>query len=195
MNDKTSTLTDADFKKYWLRLYFDTSQGNLIAAIRRAYRDFARTLRYSNKGLISDLKDKWITLLEKQIYIVLKDELNQKEFDEWHETTCNLLSQANSNHKLEVGKTQKWVNMTLKYLVLMDEDGVNKNYSFFHIPIDSIIQEELFKEYKLPVIPNAWSKITSYPEYFKYQNDVRNILGDKIPLDEEFKLFNKSTIR
>lgn len=98
------------------------------------------------------------------------------------------------NYELSIGQAQKWINMTHKYLFALGEsrvNGISKNYEFFHIPINNIIQEKLEKE-GIEKLKERWSRIKQYSNYLDYQKKVREHFAGQIPLDVEFKLFNKS---
>ncbi len=126
---------------------------------------------------------------------ILTQDFNQDSFDIWHKESCDkLTTEFNKiiNYELFYGQAQKWINMTLKYaFAIGDEkiDGINKNYKFFHIPIDNIIQEKLIS-HKIDKIPIKWSRINDYSIYMEYQNKIRNVFFGQIPMDVEFRLFN-----
>ena len=83
--------------------------------------------------------------------------------------------------------------MTLKYLFAIGPnviDGIDRNYEFFHIPIDNIIQDKLSIR-GINRINSRWSRIDSYQTYLQYQIRVRNTFAGQIPLDVEFRLFNE----
>lgn len=83
-----------------------------------------------------------------------------------------------------VGQAQKWINMTFKYLHLLDYPEVQNVYEYCHVPIDS---------YMLTItgytMSKAWSKLDSYGEYIKYQIWFREKYPNDIPLDREFYLW------
>lgn len=194
---KTS-LTNEDLEDFYIRLIFDIKQGFLNASIKKAYRDFNRTIKKIPKE-IND-RNLWrqelINVLTEQIEILLTTEFrNQENFTNWHRQCCKLICKK-SRGILLLGQAQKWINMTLKYAYLFGEkriNGIEKNYCFFHIPIDNIIQNMLEEKHKLNKITEfKWSQIPDYETYYNYQQDVRKIFNGKIIMDEEFKLFNKS---
>jgi hypothetical protein len=164
-----------------INFYFSPRDGFKEAGIRRAYRDFNRTLpldsenqteRDKNRKRVENL------LIQKLNYLLEHSFDDQNDFDKYHKTICNEI--VNSWNKLTIGHVQKWVNMTLKYWLLIGEKeikGIELNYKFFHIPIDSIILEQFFGE-KNPPIP--WSKINDYDNYFKYQEKLRSELENKL---------------
>jgi len=193
-----STLTSKDIEDFYIRLYFDTSNGYLPASINRAYRDFNRTIE--NIPKTDEEKNKWRSNLQE----ILASRINalltvtfsdQAEFTMWHKKTCIALRIA-SNEILTIGQAQKWVNMSLKYAFTLGDNrinGINRNYHFFHIPIDNIIQDLLKEKYGIEKIKSLrWSRVNDYDIYYNYQKEVRRVLTGTIVLDEEFKLFNQS---
>lgn len=86
-------------------------------------------------------------------------------FDAWHGNICEQIQscfkavvQAGKNGEnislFTYGNAQKWVNMTMKYIYLMDafvpgneyHDGIAKYASCFHIPVDSYIIDSLWSK-------------------------------------------------
>jgi len=140
---------------------------------------------------------------------ILKNE-NRIKFDEWHSETCDQLVkkyEENGFKKIfNYGNAQKWVNMSLKYIYLLN--GISKNYAEafleetskicryskeFHIPIDSYIIDELWRVegVKLP-FKGGVEKDRTYPyvtpsEYIegwsnwhdKDYNEMRKSLCDR----------------
>lgn len=93
--------------------------------------------------------------------------------------------------KFTYGHAQKWINMTLKYMLALGESrikGIYMNCHFFHIPIDNLIQDELLD--KIEKINCAWSKINNYDIYLAYQKKFRKLCNGKSPIAEEFRIFN-----
>lgn len=181
---------------FWIRVFLHTSDDFLERCIERAYRDFNRTLHgirdNENKEAYSRLSN-----LVKSIVgeITTKNISDQTEYDSWHKDKCELLQKGfmtELGYELSFGQAQKWVNMTLKYLFALGESrvkGISKNYEFYHIPIDNIIQEKLENE-GIEKFKERWSRIKKYSDYLDYQKRVRQHFMGQIPLDVEFKLFN-----
>jgi hypothetical protein len=195
-----TTLSIEDKTKFWLRVYFGSQiESNIIlSCIDRAYRDFSRTMH----GV--DYKDKKTRLysygklrmhMHEIICQILTQDFNQDSFDIWHKESCDkLTTEFNKiiNYELFYGQAQKWINMTLKYAFAIGNEeinGIERNYKYFHIPIDNIIQDKLFS-YKIVRIPIKWSRINDYSIYIDYQYKVRKIFVGQIPMDVEFRLFN-----
>jgi len=191
-----SQITQKNIEDFWIKVYFDLSVGYKIAAIKRAYRDFNRTLEDFPKDEIQkhSLKANWIMILKNKVEELLSIHFNNhEEFTIWHQSTCFQLRTANSDYHLSQGQAQKWINMTLKYLYALGEDrvgGISFNYQFFHVPIDNIIMTK-FQNDGINKFDTAWSKIKDYNTYYEYQIKVRDMYKDQIPMDVEFLLFNE----
>lgn len=191
-----STLDREDIERFWIRVFLHTSDNFLERCIERAYRDFNRTLHgirdNENKEAYSRLSNSVKSIIGE---ITVKDISNQTEYDSWHKDKCEFLQKEfmkELNYELSIGQAQKWINMTLKYLFALGESrfsGISKNYEFFHIPIDNIIQEKLESE-GIEKFKERWSRIKKYSDYLDYQKKVRQHFAGQIPLDVEFKLFN-----
>lgn len=196
-----STLSENDIENFWIRCYLNLENGVINAAIKRAYLDFCRTVRGLPKEEKdkNELYDKFRKTLYSRIHALLDIQIKeQEEFDQWHQGSCTSLMMDLGTTKwtiLTAGQAQKWVNMSLKYLYALGEEkvkGISKNYMFFHVPIDNIIQQKLLDVYGIPKLPNAWSQIKTYNDYFEYQLQIRDKLEGKIPMDVEFQFFNES---
>lgn len=195
-----TNLQIGDLQDFWIRVYLNPKNGLLTACADRAYRGLNRTLRGLGK---EQSKAKYIriqtSLIRFSQELVSKDFEDEKSFDRTHKDKCdNLIKVFNFEYKqisMTYGQAQKWINMYLKYLFALGDvrvPGIVKNYQFFHIPIDNIIQDELNKDKGLKRIPIAWSKLNNYQVYLDYQKLVREKYSPSIPMDIEFRLFNKS---
>lgn len=182
-------LTNQDRENSLIGFYFDLTNGYKVAGIKRAYRDLNRTLKITTNQ--SDRNNIRLQAFEKIIEILsdclITEFRNQEEFDKFHFQMCKKLREFWK--ELTFGHCQKWINMTLKYWLILGEErinGIEYNSRFFHIPIDRIILKNMFNEKK----PKPWSKINNYSHYMKYQLDFRRENPDKIPIIEELRLFN-----
>lgn len=182
-------------KDFLLRIYFGEGRNHLVLAINRAYRDFNRTLRNLPKDVADweSVKKKLSDALGNEILALLQTKIiNQEEFTLWHQKTCYNL-RTSSNEILSIGQSQKWVNMTLKYLLTFGDEyvpGITTNYRYFHVPIDNIIQDKFEKGYSIPKFIMPWSRIPDYDSYHKYQIAIRDAIGQRVPIEVEFELFN-----
>ena len=183
-----SILADDLRENFFIRLYFNTNDGFYYAGIKRAFLDFRRTLiiKDENRLVLKQKSEKFI--LDKLSELISSEISNQTEFDKFHKISCEQLIQVWD--ELTFGQAQKWINMTLKYWLLLGEkriNGIEKNAKFFHIPIDSYVQKGMFEEKN----PNAWSKINEYDIYMNYQLQHRNKLTNNCPIIDEFNFFNE----
>lgn len=132
------------------------------------------------------------------------------DFDKWHKAKCeeiinfmnNSIDKSNTNILKEdftIGQAQKWVNMTLKYLWLLDALPAGVEPEYLHVPIDSYIIEIAYDnknkfENALGLLEEkpkkSWSKLSEYEEYFKIQEAIRkaiktNTTNETIPIKWE----------
>lgn len=162
-----------------------------------------------------DSKNELIENICKNILSPVKTEKGEisfenSDFDEWHEVKCeeiinfmnNSIDKSNTEilkEKFTVGQAQKWVNMTLKYLWLLDALPDNIDENDLHIPIDSYIIEIAYDnknkfENALGILEekpkDSWSKLPKYETYFEIQEAIRkaiktNATNETIPIKWE----------
>lgn len=181
---KKSKVTKAEKIKWW--------QGSLLEedlielAMTKAYRDLMRTIRnFATNENNNRIKIEARKCIKGYIYYVINSNINsQKEFDQKHQEACTKLIEKFEDQYFTIGQAQKWINMTLKYLHLLEYDGIEKIYEFCHIPVDNYILN--ITNYK---ISKPWSKLNNYDEYLEYQKWFRNEYKNEIPLDAEFYLW------
>lgn len=169
--------------------------GLVPIAGRRAYRDLSRTLHGigSHPEADSLRQDTYESL---QTFVGnLRNVRTADEFDHQHDDWCNTaiarFAEATSGHdiKLHYGQAQKWLNMTLKYLAILDHDPVAHVYQFMHVPIDNVIYEQAEQIGAKRGTRKAWSRLDreGYLEYQSLLKDrVSSEVGkDCIPMDWE----------
>ena len=131
------------------------------------------------------------------------------DFDDWHKAKCeeiinfmnNSIDKSNANilnKDFTIGQAQKWVNMTLKYLWLLNALPTGVKPEYLHVPIDSYIIEIAY--YNKNKFENAlgleekpeksWSKLSEYEKYFEIQEAIReaiktNTTNETIPIKWE----------
>lgn len=204
-NTKDKTLkinVDEDTLKFLKFSYFGDLTNLIEAAVNRAYRDMCRTLNLKDiSEAISKLKEEVKVIFENENKKhILNNIKNQDDFDTWHRGLCDKIIKKSkkiekykitkeSNKKkiqLTYGQVQKWVNMTIKYLFILEVYSFDNIFGYLHIPVDKYILEVVEKELGIKRPVDAWSRWDNYDEYLKYQNDIR----EKIcitPLRWEFK--------
>ena len=198
MSNAKNKIDEKNILEFFKYSYFGNLKAPIDSASNRAYRDMCRTLRFGNfQGDRMELKKDVNGFLDKQIKKLVNCSItSEKEFDEWHKQLCIKISDEYKNSKIQFtyGQAQKWLNMTIKYLCMLEVEG----YSFdnvikwLHIPIDNYIFDAVEKELKIDRPKDIWSRWDNYDEYLKYQNDIRERIEkdrniDVPPLLWEFK--------
>ncbi len=187
-----------------------------------------------------DYRDKVTNIISDRI---AQSKEKSDDFDTWHKETCNMIidyygktlddgqlilvcrkgkERSVKGTTLSVGQAQKWLNMTLKYLWLLDRlnllEGDSSSfvckYQFcFHIPLDSYIiryvkrepksnkckdfpeANGLLKPYSIEGLSGSqWSRIDDYERYLKYQKAIRDDLSSqgKLPIEWELEHWHKA---
>lgn len=181
-------------------------------AINRGYRDFCRTIRCGEKWNTNIKLDIPKGEERKEYYDIknsrghasklIKDAIESNQFnnfDSWHKTLCDTLGNKNNDSiGYTYGQAQKWVNMTMKYLLILKYSPVEAIIDKLHIPLDSIIIKKATKKGKELITKNnigkdfSWSRIETYDHYWNIQNELMtNIEGT--PILWEFDSWNEST--
>lgn len=173
--------------------------------IQRAYLDVCRTIRFRyntqdiEKGVRSNndcminyynKKRALIASISRIIQIAINDyllcekTLNKEEFDNWHCGLCNLITNIDlqngvlkENEVFHYGQAQKWINMSIKYMLVMGlwDDQLNANLSHYHIPLDSYILNAAEDKLGLAKPKKVWSRLDE-ETYKDYQQRIRGLL-------------------
>lgn len=172
--------------------YFKCQHPTLDTCVMKAYDDLKRNLHgigCMGKKEKYDFKKSVLDLINERLSLV-NNVSSQDAFDEWHRTTCRSIIDIANNNGVNTylkdgvsfiyGIAQKWLNMTIKYLIVT---GLEQTYplpvEFLHIPIDSYIYKAYAKVYKetekknkyallddkAPVIHSDDNKATSHSVY------------------------------
>lgn len=128
-----------------------------------------------------------------------------EQFGLWHKAKCeeimdtmntavfqddSLILKSNS---FTYGLAQKWVNMTLKYLWLLDMLPEDLTAKSLHVPIDSFILKKMQEDvdeirkdgdtYKYK--GKSWSQLDDYDVYLDIQAKIGQIAGKTFPIEWE----------
>ena len=194
-----------EFLKY---AYFNITKGDSMNDILRkcankAYMDFCRTIRFKTEdgNIKAEYKTKICDMLVNN-YDALTDAVKstddkQTVFDKEHNRICEEIIKTYSEiSEFTYGQAQKWLNMMLKYVLLIEENSALKSY--LHIPVDSYIMQSVGSDnpklkycLKLECIPQKnctvdkysestskpWSK-WDYEEYIAFQNSIRTAIAE-----------------
>ena len=180
----------------------------------RAYLDLARTVKYTYSStelkkatvgtdayaFISVQKDRIKFICSKLIESIEGYPNHSGGFDAWHESKCaQIIDRMNAPYgdgnkvflkaRFTYGQAQKWVNMTLKYLWLLDMLPNGLSEAELHVPVDSFILEalkgtQLFNTEGNKITGSgeayyyngeAWSAISEPKNYKKLQDGIGDI--------------------
>ena len=146
-------------------------------------------------------------LLEKTGIIFEEDDTSlQEKFDKSHEDECNKIVNIAKEAKTKggkclfqengdlfyIGQAQKWLNMTIKYMLAMGlwDDSLYRIRKHLHIPVDDYIIEAVKEKIDLEAgsdFKPGWSTWEKYlDKYFELQKHVRKTVDKSItPMDWE----------
>lgn len=171
-------------------------------------KDKATNFIDSKNELIKNICENILSTIEtKEGEISFKN----SDFDDWHKAKCeeiinfmnNSIDKSNTKilkeENFTIGQAQKWVNMTLKYLWLLNALPTGVKPEYLHVPIDSYIIEIAYDnknkfENALGLLEEkpkkSWSKLSEYETYFKIQEAIRkaiktNTTNETIPIKWE----------
>lgn len=177
----------------------DNVDDKIKAAIIRAYGDATKEGAYNalftkDTPSLGKLKEESNRAGRKSgvlIFNEIKKFFSSKEnadYETWHFNLCMKLKENykevahNGNCFFTFGNAQKWVNMTVKYICIMDSlkelselhDQIEVNCENYHVPIDSYIIDRLW-ETNVPLPPkqegekerNRKTKYKKPSEYIK----------------------------
>lgn len=172
-----------------------TSDEVIDSVARRSYADLQRTIHgFSTHPAKAKIKD--YTHATLRTFVANLDTCNsQEEFDKRHDQWCTSIcehfgqfSHPDRDIMFHYGQAQKWLNMTLKYLAVLDHPQVQRVYTYLHVPVDKYVYHEAAAAgIKRPPWPHAWSKLDR-EKYLNYQHSLREMVAStpySCPLDWE----------
>ena len=154
------------------------------------------------EGLKDAIQDK-IGKLEKyfkpetEVHVTLSVEKDRQKIEVTIPVKGNIIrsEQVSNDMYVSIDLVEEIIERQLKKyknkLYYMEENrikGIEKSARFFHIPIDNLIQKNMFGEKS----PKPWSKINNYDDYFEYQRKHRAKNEVNPPIICEFEVFNKT---
>lgn len=194
-----------EFLKY---AYFNITKGDsmndiLSKCANKAYMDLCRTIKFKtvDGNIKAEYKAKICDMLVNEYNVLINAvkiaDDKQTVFDCEHKRICDGIIKTYSEiSEFTYGQAQKWLNMTFKYVILIEEDSILKSY--LHIPVDSYIMQAVGSDnpklkhcLKLECIPQKngtvgkYSEISSkpwskwdYEEYIAFQNCIRKAISE-----------------
>lgn len=162
-----------------------------------------RTLIKSDSDARIDYNNKTVVLkwLQKEFEKYLNSDINcHADFDKWHKSICQELTDKINKEVLFgykpicIGKAQKIINMSFKYLSSLDDvDKYEQYFEYCHIPLDGKILKWYYSNIAKDVPKSKyknWSNL-KYEDYIKIQEDFRNYCSNTefVPLALEWMIF------
>lgn len=199
---KTSPMDTTTQRRSLIAFYFGTkvatadvtSEQAIIGTSRRAYADLQRTLRgidtHPDRDILKQKTHESITTFVDDLASIDSQEEFDRAHKQWCENTVAEFEQrvhpTRPGFKFHYGQAQKWLNMTLKYLAVLDHPDAQRVYPYLHVPLDLYVYNEASREGIKRL--TAWS--TLGPEkYIAYQESLREMVKAKgkysCPLDWE----------
>lgn len=177
-----------------IAFYFDTevATGDITSdrvvdkVARRAYADLRRTIHgFGPHPAKDEIKDHIHASLRAFVADLATCD-SQEEFDNRHDQWCTSacdyfdhFPDPGLSISFHYGQAQKWLNMTLKYLAVLNHP---------HVPVDKYVYVEAAAAgIKRPPWPNGWSKLNR-ERYLNYQYQLREMVTStsyRCPLDWE----------
>lgn len=181
----------------------DNKEKALEKCFYRAYLDMNRTIRYKDEVKKDETSKKKFLKAVLEIIKNFYDNLPSSElkFDENHEIICKAITTEGNKYvkeKFSDGQSQKILNMTLKYLMLLGDEKVCQCKGLLHVPIDNYIVKAIWNsKEKLSVIPYkdeyknkcpgkfntdkfiAWSQWDYDDTYANFQKYIKKLKGDQ----------------
>ena len=190
---------DKDVLDFYKKILFGSYNDTFEAACFRAYRDFNRTLNLKEAGINdpakrNNLRQDVTKIIKKSVDELLGSNCkDQNSFDRWHETTTTTIRSYYRKEKVKFtyGHAQKWLNMTLKYLYILNGCDFKNLIDFFHAPVDNYILDAANASLGVErPCKDAWSRWDDYTLYLNYQNQLREKLRGQSLFRWEFHAWN-----
>lgn len=165
-------ITESNIQKFYRISLFGNESDPVTAATKRAYRDFCRTVDFKEKSDHSKAIETVVSSFRSRL-TKLSEIQSVEGYDKWHKELGEEIKKSFEDHAiLKVGQVQKWINMTMKYLIILDQDAVKRIEHFLHVPIDSIILKKSGKASFFGQTP--WIRIEEYGDYMNFQRELRD---------------------
>ena len=194
MLDKVrETSVDEDILDFLKYVYFGDFSNPIEAASGRAYLDMNRTLRL--KPLPDDVR----LMLRRKVNLIFAEELpklslkdipNQDSFDSWHQNVSNQMKRIYLDNGVvfTYGHAQKWLNMTIKYLYMLEATSFDEVFEYLHVPLDNYVFDIASSNLDIERPKQPWSRWDDYDhQYLAYQKAIRKKISQGSPLRWEFR--------
>lgn len=192
------TKIDKDILDFLKAIYFGDFTDPLKAASSRAYRDMNRTIRFNGlpDATRLALREKVNDVFDSELSKLKSDSITSQDvFDAWHRKVSDEIKKLylDEEVKLTYGHAQKWINMTIKYLYMLEADTFDDIFEFLHIPLDNYVFDIAKDSLGITRPKVAWSNWDNYEkQYLQYQNMIREKITTELPLRWEFRYWLKA---
>ena len=187
--------------------YFGNRERSIEICAHRAYRDFCRRLTGISKNKPkkkNDWRKEEEELIAEEVEKILNNlPIGKETFDEWHKKLCNKIItkfidceiNLKEGTEFKYGLAQKWVNMTLKNMIVMEkwDQEMNALIEYLHVPVDNYIMEAASEDFNILFlnkysgkygeynsnVTKPWSK-WDFQEYEKFQIALRGQIDSPI---------------
>lgn len=207
--EQYSLVSNEDILEFLKRAYFNTEENVFKRAGNKAYLDLSRTIQFEvslSKMSKNQRKDVTEKRQERKniIYSWLQKEVellnNPTEYNNWHNRICEgIIERFSENGKalLSYGQAQKWLNMTMKYLIVLGNDNIQRLIPYLHIPIDNIVLDLAYEQFGISVsTEKPWSQWDK-KDYLDYQSTLMKGIANKYPnlypIKWEFQFWKQSS--
>lgn len=187
------TKVDKDILDFLKAIYFGDFTDPLKAASSRSYCDMNRTIRFNGlpDATRLELRERVNGIFEVEISKLMLDSItSQDEFDSWHRNVSEKIKSLylDEGVKFTCGHAQKWINMSIKYLYMLEADSFNSIFEYLHIPLDNYVFDIARDSLGIAKPKVAWSSWDNYKEqYLQYQKLIREKIVIGTPLCWEFR--------
>lgn len=205
--EQYSHVSNEDILDFLKRAYFNTEENVFKLACNKAYLDLSRTIQFEvSLSKMSKNQRKDVTWkrqeLKKKLFSWLQKEVeslnNPSEYDDWHNRICEgIIERFSEKGKavLSYGQAQKWLNMTMKYLIVIGNDNIQRLIPYLHVPIDNIVLDLAYEQFGISVsTEKPWSQWDK-EDYLHYQSTLKNGIAIKYPnlcpIKWEFKFWKQ----
>ena len=149
----------------YFKLAADSSKEQIVEkCISRAYSDA------TNQGAYNTIKKEDVKYNPELILGCINNHISN--YDSWHKASCQSIVENFGDSAFTYGNAQKWLNMTIKYLFIvnsvMEMLGTSEDFrkfygnkfekfeGCFHVPIDSYIIKSLWDEKAMVGETSKW---------------------------------------
>ena len=199
MGIQTVTI-DKNLYDFLISVCFGNTEGEDIyeKCVEKAYRDFSRTIHYKfSLAVLKSDKEKKNRMdnIKREMLKNVINTIRNSESDTDPGSIIDVVSKMSTKYDifegngLTYGQAQKWVNMSLKYMWLLQKCPIKEE--LLHAPIDRFIIHALTEDKNMNPFgielkgvnlnsDMAWSKDLDGEQYISIQRELKNRIKEPI---------------